>query len=311
MKLLPEGLWPVMLTPFDVQNKVDLKALEKLTEFYIEAGANGLFANCLSSEMFQLSEDERLLVTKTVIKVADGRVPIVATGSFGDNMELSATFFKKLYDLGSDAVIISTSQPCDEFQSEADFRLKIDDLMKRTENIPLGLYECPVPFKRLISAETMKWLAETNRFVYHKDTSCDIDEIKKKIDAVRGTSFGFYNAHIPTAIESIEYGGRGIAPISANLYPELLSHLVKLIGKEDKKEELNKLNLALDMMDTIIHHNYPFTAKVFLEGRGLDINTSCRVSRIKMQAHDYNKIKTIRTVFEQLSEEFGINTIKF
>jgi 4-hydroxy-tetrahydrodipicolinate synthase len=136
-------------------------------------------------------------------------------------------------------------------------------------------------------------------------------EIKKKIDAIEGTPFGFYNAHIPTGVESIKYGARGLAPISANLYPELISHLLNIIDNEDKKEECHKLNLALDMMDTIIHHNYPFTAKLFLQDRGLKINTDCRVSRIKMQAHDYNKLKTIKAVFNQLSEEFNIQTVKF
>ena len=58
MNRLPKGLYPVMLTPFNDDYSIDINALEELTEFYIKAGAEGLFANCLSSEMFQLTSEE-------------------------------------------------------------------------------------------------------------------------------------------------------------------------------------------------------------------------------------------------------------
>jgi 4-hydroxy-tetrahydrodipicolinate synthase len=54
-----KGFIPVMLTPFKNNGAIDYDALTKLTEFYLEAGAAGLFANCLSSEMYELEPDER------------------------------------------------------------------------------------------------------------------------------------------------------------------------------------------------------------------------------------------------------------
>lgn len=41
---------PVMLTPFKNNGEIDYEALTRLIHFYIDAGASGLFANCLSSE---------------------------------------------------------------------------------------------------------------------------------------------------------------------------------------------------------------------------------------------------------------------
>lgn len=46
------GVWPVMLTPFDEKREIDWASLEKLIDWYIAAGVQGLFANCQSSEMF-------------------------------------------------------------------------------------------------------------------------------------------------------------------------------------------------------------------------------------------------------------------
>ena len=70
MSQLPEGFIPVMLTPFTPIGQVDFKGLVRLTDMYIQKGAKGLFANCLSSEMYELSEQERLDVVKTVVETA-------------------------------------------------------------------------------------------------------------------------------------------------------------------------------------------------------------------------------------------------
>ncbi len=310
MNVLPKGLWPVVLTPFTDRNEVDVPALEQLTEFYIASGSAGLFANCLSSEMFQLTDEERIVVTKTVVDTAKGKVPVIATGSFGTDMAQSAKFIKKIYDTGVAAVVVSTSQPCDEMASDDTFKDQMETLIEKTDDIPLGLYECPVPYKRLITPALMKWLAQTNRFLFHKDTSCDIVEIKKKLEAAKGTSLGFYNAHIPTGIDSVIAGASGLAPISANLYPELLSYLLNALEKEGKSEKLEKLNLSLDLMDTIIHNNYPYTAKLFLIERGIKMNSYCRTPRARMTIQELKKVETIMNVFKNLSAELDIDIVR-
>ncbi|WP_255524607.1 dihydrodipicolinate synthase family protein [Pedobacter riviphilus] len=78
-----KGFIPVMLMPFLSNGNIDYPALTQLTEIYLQAGSSGLFANCLSSEMFELTGKERIQVIKHVIKVVDGAVPVIATGTFG------------------------------------------------------------------------------------------------------------------------------------------------------------------------------------------------------------------------------------
>ena len=46
-----DGIIPAMLTPFDDQGAIDWSSLEALIEWYLEKGAEGLFAVCQSSEM--------------------------------------------------------------------------------------------------------------------------------------------------------------------------------------------------------------------------------------------------------------------
>lgn len=305
---LSRGLWPVMLTPFKEGNQIDHSGLQVLTDFYIRSGAHGLFSNCLSSEMFQLTDKERLEVIGTVVDAAQSRVPVVASGTFSNDLQRCGKFISSVYERGVDAVIIITNQLVDAEDYDDVLKKKIEKLMMLTGDIPLGLYECPDPYKRLLSPEMMGWLAQTERFFYHKDTSCDPVAIKSKLNAIAGTTLSLYNANTTTALFSLEHKAAGISPIGANLYPEIYAWLIREFETNGSSEQLHQLNEQLDMMDAVVDQCYPFSAKLFLQWRGLPITTHCRIPYGQIKAENHLKLKALMEVFRATTTRFGIET---
>ena len=55
MHKVAKGIYPVMITPYREDLSIDWQAVDSTVEFYIQQGCTGIFAVCLSSEMFQLS----------------------------------------------------------------------------------------------------------------------------------------------------------------------------------------------------------------------------------------------------------------
>jgi 4-hydroxy-tetrahydrodipicolinate synthase len=308
MKKLPSGLWPVMITAFKPDNTLDLDGVRKITDMYLAAGASGMFANCLSSEMFQLTREERLKLTKTVVDHCKDEVPVVATGSFYRHGYENAEFIKEIYDLGVEAVILITSILAEPEESDDMLKRRIEEIMAETGDIPLGLYECPVPYKRVISPDMMKWLAETGRFWYHKDTTCDAAAINRKLDKISGSDFQLYNADTPSALESLRDGAKGISPISGNFYPELYGHFLKLFA-EEKDEELELLNTFLTVMDRLTHEFYPWSAKLFLERRGMDICTNTRIPMSRLAVKDKNIQEGLYKMFQHVMDAFEIEPV--
>jgi 4-hydroxy-tetrahydrodipicolinate synthase len=96
-----------MVTPFDAAGHVDYAALEALTDWFIDAGVAGLFACCLSSEMYDLTPSERLGIAKCVFRRTAGRVKVVATGTFGGSVEEMATFSREMSEFCDAIVIVS------------------------------------------------------------------------------------------------------------------------------------------------------------------------------------------------------------
>ncbi len=249
---------PVMITPFNLKAKVDLDAVSALIDFYLAAGAKGLFANCLSSEMFSISEDERLELTSHIVKYVKGRVPVVATGSFGLTLADKAEFTKKIYYSGVDAVIMITGHFAKVDEPDTVLLQNFDKMFSLTGNIPLGMYECPAPYKRILPADVFKQLVDSGRIVYHKDTSILTSNVKAKLDAIKdNTVLEFYDAHTPNAMFSLQNGARGMSSISGNFYPEIMTWMCDNANDPEQQETAEWLQSELTRVDPLIHNAYP------------------------------------------------------
>ncbi len=299
-----------MLTPFLESGEVDYAGLARLTKFYLETGAAGLFANCLSSEMYELTEAERLTVTKHVVEQVAGRVPVVATGSFGGSMIQQADFVKRIYDTGVQAVILTTCQLALPEDSDAVFLDQLHQLMKLTDTIPLGLYECPIPYKRLISNQLLASLLPTGRVIYHKDTSLDADEVGRRLTVAEGYQFGLYDAYMVNAVSSLKAGAAGLSCIQGNYVPELIVWLCNNFDNQDRQTDVNRVQQWLvDSMD-LLHTAYPTAAKYTLKKRGLPISLYTRRAIDPLTPTVQQQLDTLLDSAGQLQDELEIGRVK-
>lgn len=99
-----QGVFPILVTPFDEQGRIDEESLRRLIDFDIDAGVHGLGV-ALGSEIFKLSEAERDQVTTIVVDQVRGRVPVVInTGAPGG--DLAVFYSRRAQELGADAVMV-------------------------------------------------------------------------------------------------------------------------------------------------------------------------------------------------------------
>lgn len=259
-KHFSDGVWPVMLTPFTENNKVDYKALEKLTKWYIGHGVAGLFAVCQSSEMFFLSLEERVKIARFVKEKAAGKVPVVASGHISDSFEDQVKELNAVAQTGVDALILLTNRLAAENEGDDVWLENLKKLLLRLpKDIPLGFYECPYPYKRIIAPELLKWCADTGRFYFIKDTSCDLENIREKLTQIKGSGLKLFNANSSTLIESLEMGCSGFSGVMANFHPDLYVWLCRSYNKYPQKART--VADFLTIASLIERQVYPVNAK--------------------------------------------------
>lgn len=268
------GVWPVMLTPFTKDNKVDYNALEKLVHWYINNGVKGLFAVCQSSEMFFLSLKERRELAYFIAKEA-GDIPVIASGHISDNFSDQVEELNIMGETGIDALILISNR-IGAIDSNEDVYIEALDCLIRElpSNIPLGIYECPYPYKKLMTPKVTRYCADSKRFYFLKDTCCNTEEIKEKLDIMEGSNLKLFNANTATLLDSLRLGAAGYSGVMANFHPQLYQELMDVYKNNPKRAEY--LQDILTMCSLIEKSNFPMNAKYMQQLIGNEFELVCR-----------------------------------
>lgn len=274
---IPDGMWPVMLTPYNEDGSaIDYEMLEKLVNWYIDNGSDGLFAVCQSSEMFFLSAEERKEYARTVVRAAAGRVPVVASGHVADDFDTQLRDANEMYETGIDALVLLPNRFATQEETDDVFIENMDKFIAKLDpSIPLGIYECPYPYKRVLTPKSTAYCADSGRFFFLKDTCCDMEQIKAKLAAVKNPDFKIFNANCATLLDSMRAGCQGFSGVMANFHPALYSWLCKHAHEET--ELVQRVQDFVGITSCIECKAYPISAKVYLNRYELPgFSVACR-----------------------------------
>lgn len=274
MKDINYGTFPTMITPYHDDNTVDYEAVKNITEWYIKEGCTGIFAVCQSSEMVYLSLDEKVKIAKTVVetvKKSGKDVSVVASGHNSDDMNAQIEEMTAMAQTGVDA-IVWVSNRLDLHNDGDDVWIKNAEylLSKLPKDIAIGIYECPYPYKRLLTPKILDWCISMGRFTFIKDTCCDPDELSARLTQLEGTGVKLYNANSQTLLYTLQHGAAGFSGIMANFHPDLYARLCENYDKEPEKAQKVQNFLSLAAFTECLA--YPQTAKYHMNKVGVPMS---------------------------------------
>lgn len=272
---IANGVWPTMVTPFNDDGSVDYAGLDALVEWYLDRGVQGLFAVCQSSEMFHLSLEERVAIAARVVDCSAGRCGVIASGHVSDRFDDQLLEVLAMAETGVDAVVLVSNRLAERDEAESAWIARLGRLLDRLPpELSLGMYECPYPYKRLLSEGELAALRRTGRFLFLKDTSCDREILRRRAEAARSSDLKLFNANSATLLESLVYGYAGFSGIMANFHSELYVHLVaEFFDGRDGLEELQEFLTVAALFEL---KGYPANAKYAMSLQGVPITPKSR-----------------------------------
>ncbi len=300
-----KGVWPVLITPYNDDLSIDIDGYRKMLEWYSSLDLGGVYANCQSSEMFELTDDERLLLITEALKVVDGKFPVVATGNFGNNVDEHIEFIKKAADAGAEIVMLTVPTFHNTDEELEKYYLTI---VEKTD-AKLGIYECPVPRSYNLGFDLVKVLTNTGRFFAYKETSCNLDRIKKIIEITRDTNLSFLQANVPYMLEAVKLGSPGSMNIAANWIPDLeLEVLKRGLEGDPTADELNGILCGMEMAQRSVH---PMGVKYLISKRGIPIKPLTRYPRVLSPEEKYSLDQASKVWFDENGELKILKDSKF
>ena len=232
-------VFTTMITPYLQDGSIDFETVEKYVDFYFNNDLTGIFAVCQSSEIFFLSLEERVKLNRTVYarakeleRKSGRRFTVVSSGHVSDTLEGQAEDLNAVWQSGTDALILITNRLDINNEGDDVFIRNAEALLEKLpKEAKLGLYECPYPYKRLVTPKILDWCLSTGRFYYMKDTCCDAELIAKRCKQVEGTQFQLLNANCQNLLESLKGGAQGYCGVMCNYHPRLYAALVSEFQK--------------------------------------------------------------------------------
>lgn len=262
MQISIDGVVPVMITPFTASDRIDEAGLGRLVEWYVAHGAQTLFAVCQSSEMQRLSLDERVLLARRTLEFSAGRLPVIASGHISESLDDQIAELSAMAGTGADALVLVTNRLDPKNQGFEALRTSLQAILGRLPaDLPLGLYECPAPYRRLLSDDELKLCRDTGRFVVLKDVSCDLATVKRRAALTAGTSFAIVNANAAIAFEAMRAGSRGFGGVFTNFHPDLYAWLYA--HRAEDSALIRDLTVFLALAAMAEGMGYPKLAKLY------------------------------------------------
>jgi len=242
------GSIPALVTPFSA-NCVDEDSLSAFVEWQIEQGSNALVPCGTTGEVATLNADEHRKAIATVVRVANGRVPVIAgTGTYNTQASIERT--RAAADLGADAVLAVVpyyNKPSKDGLA-AHFTAIAD-----ASPIPVVVYNVPSRTVADISVETLGKIAKHPRIVAVKDATGNLGRVSAQRIAC-GADFCQLSGNDDMALGFNAMGGVGCISVSANVAPKLCSQFQTAM-REGRWDE------ALQLQDKL----YPLHAALFTD----------------------------------------------
>jgi 4-hydroxy-tetrahydrodipicolinate synthase len=234
-----------------------------------------LFAIAQSSEMQFLTLAERAALGHFVVKQVAGRVPVVVSGHISDDPFSQIEELTAAARTGADGIVLVTNHLDPKATGTETFRGNLDWLIERLpSDIPLGLYECPAPYRRLLSDEELKLCIDSGRFVLLKDVSCDLATVKRRVASAEGSPLAIINANAAIAYDAMLAGAGGFAGVFTNFHPDLYKWL-RTSGplNPELAGEINTFLVVAAVSEVL---GYPALAKMYHQRIGTYNSIRCR-----------------------------------
>jgi 4-hydroxy-tetrahydrodipicolinate synthase len=283
------GAFTALVTPFR-NGEVDVEALEGMVEFQIHNGIHGLVPCGTTGETPAMSEEEDRIVISTVVRVANGRVPVIA-GSGSNSTDMAIKYTKMAEEVGADGSL-QVSPYYNKPTQEGLYR-HFTTIAESTE-LPIILYNIPGRTAVTISAETISRLAELPNIVGVKESTLSMNMVSD-IKSLCDEEFAILSGDDPMTLPMMALGGQGVISVASNVAPAAVSDMVRVLLEGDWERGRELHYELLPLFRALFIETNPIPVKTASSILGL-CSDEMRLPMIPLQGEN---LDTLRRVMEE------------
>ncbi len=252
-----KGSMPALITPFNSDGELELDTLKKFVEWQIDEGSHGLVPCGTTGESPTLSHEEDRAVVREVVRIADGRVPVIA-GAGSNSTREAIGLAQHAESAGANGLLIVT--PYYNKPTQAGMIAHYTAIHQAT-TLPIVIYNIPGRSVVDMMPDTMGELSRLERIVGVKDATGKLERVSQQ-RLTCGADFIQLSGEDATALGFNAHGGVGCISVTANVAPKLCAQFQQatLDGEWGKaleiQDKLMPLHIALFLEPGLVGAKY-------------------------------------------------------
>jgi 4-hydroxy-tetrahydrodipicolinate synthase len=258
-----------LVTPMNSEGEVDWPATERLMDYVISNGADGIVVTGTTGETSTLTDAEKIKLVEVGKSVAAGRAKII-TGGGSNETAHAMQLYKASEKAGADGVMIVTPYYNKPTQAGVltHFRLIAD-----STDLPVILYDIPGRAGIPIQYETILRAAKHPNIVAIKDAKGDLAQASRVMNE---TGLLYFSGDDSNILPHVSIGATGLIGVTANVAPAAYRELIDATNRNDFQHAL-KVHNSLEPLVRALMTHVPGTVATKYALHGLGVINSPRV----------------------------------
>jgi len=220
-----KGSLVALVTPFS-DGQVDYAAIERLVDWHVEQGTDGLVPVGTTGESPTVNIQEHEKIIATVVKRAAGRIPVIA-GTGGNATAEAIELTRFAMDAGADA----TLQVCPYYNKPTQEGLvRHFTAIAEACDLPMVLYNIPGRTGVSMTPATVARLAELDQVVAIKEATGSMDQASEILSLCAITVLSGDDS---LTLPLMALGAQGVISVVANLVPRDVKRLTDAMLADD------------------------------------------------------------------------------
>ena len=259
-----------LVTPFHQDGSIDFDALERLVDFHLQNGTDGILTLGTTGESSTMTDEEDISVAKFVVDHVAGRIPVIG-GSGSNSTAESLRKSLALQEIGIDGLLLIT--PYYNKSNEEGIYRHFTAVMDQVE-VPCILYQIPGRTGCSISERNLERLARHPNAWGVKDATGSIAWTTMAAQYVSG-DFRLWSGNDDMVVPLLSLGGSGVISVWANVAPATVHEMVASFLAGDVAHARRIQIENLELIHALFCEVNPIPVKAALGEMGL-IETSYR-----------------------------------
>ncbi|WP_207696366.1 4-hydroxy-tetrahydrodipicolinate synthase [Enterococcus sp. DIV0212c] len=287
MNLKNATIITAMVTPFDESGAIDFAKLPQLVKHLLDNHTEGIILAGTTGESPTLTHDEEIELFNEVIRLVDGRVPIICGVGTNDTRD-SVEFVQEISAIrGIDAglaVVPYYNKPSQEglyqhFKAIAE-----------ASDLPIILYNVPGRTVASLDVATTLRLAELDNIIAIKECF-GLDALTELVEKAPN-DFLVYTGEDPLAFSVKAIGGQGVMSVASHVYGTEMYDMFQALDQGEIKKAASIQRQLLPKINALFSVPSPAPVKAALNHMGISVG-DLRLPLVSCTSEEKAKILSI------------------